>query len=203
MLSHLTGIGDSISPTILTFPIMNPKMSFFSDWTGTTLTTGVPRLVTMIGSPVAVAEGPKEFLKDYTQVLLADAYGGYNGVVAGNANTRRLLIPCETKVRGNEENGTGDRARGGRADRRTVCGERQAKDISVSKPSYGRAESSVITLISDMSEVLCCLPWFTVSFALQRQVGSSKRPRFGCGPRPLLQLAAHHGVRDTSFKCRP
>ena len=33
-------------------------------------------------------EGPKEFLKDYTQVLLADAYGGYNGVVAGNAITR-------------------------------------------------------------------------------------------------------------------
>src|SRR5258708_8578318 len=33
-------------------------------------------------------EGPKEFLKDYTQVLLADAYGGYNGGVAGNAITR-------------------------------------------------------------------------------------------------------------------
>jgi transposase len=33
-------------------------------------------------------EGPKEFLRDYTQVLLADAYGGYNGVVAGNAITR-------------------------------------------------------------------------------------------------------------------
>jgi len=33
-------------------------------------------------------EGPKRFLKDYTQVLLADAYGGYNGVVAGNAITR-------------------------------------------------------------------------------------------------------------------
>src|SRR6266849_7467973 len=33
-------------------------------------------------------EGPKEFLKDYTEVLLADAYGGYNGVVAGNAITR-------------------------------------------------------------------------------------------------------------------
>jgi transposase len=33
-------------------------------------------------------EGPKEFLKDYTQVLLADAYGGYNGVIAGNAITR-------------------------------------------------------------------------------------------------------------------
>jgi transposase len=33
-------------------------------------------------------EGPKQFLKDYTEVLLADAYGGYNGVVAGNAITR-------------------------------------------------------------------------------------------------------------------
>ncbi|HEX8765187.1 MAG TPA: IS66 family transposase [Candidatus Acidoferrum sp.] len=32
--------------------------------------------------------GPKEFLKDYMQVLLADGYGGYNGVVAGNAITR-------------------------------------------------------------------------------------------------------------------
>jgi transposase len=33
-------------------------------------------------------DGPKQFLKDYTQVLLADAYGGYDGVVVGNAITR-------------------------------------------------------------------------------------------------------------------
>ncbi len=33
-------------------------------------------------------DGPKYFLKDYKQVLLADAYGGYNGVVAGNEITR-------------------------------------------------------------------------------------------------------------------
>jgi transposase len=33
-------------------------------------------------------QGPQEFLQGYTQVLLADAYGGYNGVVAGNAITR-------------------------------------------------------------------------------------------------------------------
>jgi transposase len=33
-------------------------------------------------------DGPQEFLKDYNGVLLADAYGGYNGVVAGNALTR-------------------------------------------------------------------------------------------------------------------
>jgi transposase len=33
-------------------------------------------------------DGPKYFLKDYRQVPLADAYGGYNGVVAGNEITR-------------------------------------------------------------------------------------------------------------------
>ncbi len=33
-------------------------------------------------------DGPQQFLKDYRQVPLADAYGGYNGVVAGNALTR-------------------------------------------------------------------------------------------------------------------
>ena len=33
-------------------------------------------------------DGPKYFLKDYRHVLLADAYGGYNGVVAGNEITR-------------------------------------------------------------------------------------------------------------------
>jgi transposase len=33
-------------------------------------------------------DGPKYFLGDYRQVLLADAYGGYDGVVAGNEITR-------------------------------------------------------------------------------------------------------------------
>jgi transposase len=48
-------------------------------------------------------DGPKYFLKDYRQVLLADAYGGYNGVVAGNeitragcwAHVRRKVIEAE------------------------------------------------------------------------------------------------------------
>jgi transposase len=48
-------------------------------------------------------DGPKYFLKDYNQVLLADAYGGYNGVVAGNqimragcwAHWRRKVIDAE------------------------------------------------------------------------------------------------------------
>jgi transposase len=33
-------------------------------------------------------DGPKYFLRDYQQILLADGYGGYDGVVAGNAITR-------------------------------------------------------------------------------------------------------------------
>jgi transposase len=48
-------------------------------------------------------DGPKYFLKDYREVLLADAYAGYNGVVAGNeivragcwAHARRKLIEVE------------------------------------------------------------------------------------------------------------
>jgi transposase len=48
-------------------------------------------------------DGPKYFLKDYREVLLADAYAGYNGVVAGNeitragcwAHARRKLIEAE------------------------------------------------------------------------------------------------------------
>jgi transposase len=33
-------------------------------------------------------DGPTKFLQDYKQVLLADAYGGYDGVVVGNQMTR-------------------------------------------------------------------------------------------------------------------
>jgi transposase len=48
-------------------------------------------------------DGPKYFLKNYNQVLLADAYGGYNGVVVGNeitragcwAHVKRKLIEAE------------------------------------------------------------------------------------------------------------
>src|ERR1700730_7951035 len=53
LTAHSTGMGDSISPTILTLPAMNPKMSLFPASAGTILTTGAPRLVTTTGSPVA------------------------------------------------------------------------------------------------------------------------------------------------------
>jgi transposase len=48
-------------------------------------------------------DGPKHFLRDYQQVLLADGYGGYDGVVVGNqitragcwAHARRKVIDAE------------------------------------------------------------------------------------------------------------
>jgi len=48
-------------------------------------------------------DGPKYFLRDYQQVLLADGYGGYDGVVAGNqitragcwAHARRKIVDAE------------------------------------------------------------------------------------------------------------
>jgi len=48
-------------------------------------------------------DGPLEFLRDYGEVLVADAYGGYNGVVANNtirrggchAHARRKFIDAE------------------------------------------------------------------------------------------------------------
>src|SRR6266480_3536878 len=49
--SGTTGL--SISPVILNSPAMKPKRLFLRGSTGTTFTTGVPRLVTMTGSPVA------------------------------------------------------------------------------------------------------------------------------------------------------
>src|SRR5258706_14339372 len=46
-------MGDSTSPTILTFPTMDPSRPGVSLSTGTSLTMGFPRFVTMTGSPVA------------------------------------------------------------------------------------------------------------------------------------------------------
>jgi transposase len=67
-------------------------------------------------------KGPKHFLKEYTQVLLADAYGGYNGVVAGNAITRAgCWSHARRKSIDAEKSGAGDGARSGRFAGRAVC----------------------------------------------------------------------------------
>ena len=42
---------------------------------------------------------PKQFLKDYKQVLLADAYGGYDGRRYRPGATGRLIVVAERPLR--------------------------------------------------------------------------------------------------------
>ena len=68
-------------------------------------------------------DGPKYFLKDYRQVLLADAYGGYNGVVAGNEITRAgCWSHARRKIIEAEKTAPEIARRGDRDDARTLCG---------------------------------------------------------------------------------
>jgi len=89
-------------------------------------------------------EGPKEFLKDYTQVLLADAYGGYNGVVAGNAITRAGCWSQARRKLVEAEKSAPEIAREAVALMDALFAvERQAKDISVSERLELRQKQSV------------------------------------------------------------
>jgi transposase len=79
--SHVVGTDDTIMPMLATGKAANARMWVYVgdddhpyNVFDFTLNRG--------------RDGPKYFLKDYNQVLLADAYGGYNGVVAGNDITR-------------------------------------------------------------------------------------------------------------------
>ena len=70
-------------------------------------------------------DGPKYFLKDYNQVLLADGYGGYNGVVAGNGITRAgCWAHLRRKGHRCGEDRAGDRARSDRDGARSLCGRK-------------------------------------------------------------------------------
>jgi transposase len=92
-------------------------------------------------------EGPKEFLKDYTEVLLADAYGGYNGVVAGNAITR---AGCWSHARRKfvEAEKTASEIAREAVDLigRVFAVEKQAKDMSVAERLALRQTQSVPVL---------------------------------------------------------
>jgi len=79
--SHVVGTDDTIMPMLSTGKAANARMWVYvgddahpHNVFHFTLNRG--------------RDGPKYFLKDYREVLLADAYGGYNGVVAGNEITR-------------------------------------------------------------------------------------------------------------------
>jgi transposase len=95
-------------------------------------------------------DGPKYFLQDYRQVLLADAYGGYNGVVAGNqivragcwAHARRRLVEAE-KVAPEIAREAVELVRS------LYVVEKQAKDVSVAERLQLRQKQSV-PVLSDL-----------------------------------------------------
>jgi transposase len=92
-------------------------------------------------------EGPKEFLKDYTQVLLADGYGGYNGVVAGNAITRAGCWSHSRRKFVEAEKTAPEIAREAVALMDALFAvERQAKDVSVAERLELRQKQSVPVL---------------------------------------------------------
>jgi transposase len=101
-----------------------------------------------------IREGPKEFLKDYTQVLLADAYGGYNGVVAGNAITR---AGCWSHARRKFVEAEKSAPEIAREDVTLMDAlfavERQANDVSIAERRELRQKQSVSILAQTTSRV--------------------------------------------------
>src|SRR6516165_8641382 len=92
-------------------------------------------------------EGPKQFLKEYSEVLLADAYGGYNGVVAGNAITRAGCWSHARRKFVEAEKSAPEIAREAVALINALFAvERQAKDISVAERRELRQKQSVAVL---------------------------------------------------------
>src|SRR6266403_2273054 len=93
-------------------------------------------------------EGPKEFLKDYTEVLLADAYGGNNGVVAGNA-IRRAGCWSHARRKFVEAEKTAPEMAREAVDLigQLFAVEKQAKDVSVAERLALRQTQSVAVLV--------------------------------------------------------
>jgi transposase len=88
--------------------------------------------------------GPKQFLKEYTEVLLADAYGGYNGVVTGNGITRAGCWSHARRKFVDAEKSSPEVAREAVAFLNALFSvERQAKDVPVAERLELRQKQSV------------------------------------------------------------
>jgi transposase len=89
-------------------------------------------------------DGPKRFLKDYGQVLLADGYAGYNGVVVGNAITRAgCWAHMKRKIIDAEKSAPEIAKEAVERVRALYAVERQGKDASIAERLNLRREQSV------------------------------------------------------------
>jgi transposase len=88
-------------------------------------------------------DGPARFLQDYNQVLLADAYGGYNGVVVSNQMTRAGCWAHARRKFVDAEKAAPDIAREAVEWVRALYAvEKQAKDVSVAERLQFRQQQS-------------------------------------------------------------
>jgi transposase len=89
-------------------------------------------------------DGPRYFLKDFKQVLLADAYGGYNGVVVGNEITRAgCWAHAKRKLIEAEKSAPEIAAEAVALVRALYAVEQQEKEISVNQRLQLRQQQSV------------------------------------------------------------
>ena len=102
-------------------------------------------------------DGPKRFLKDYGQVLLADGYAGYNGVVVGNAITRAgCWAHMKRKIIDAEKSAPEIAREAVERVRALYAVERQGKDASIAERLKLRREQSV-PLLAELQDRL--LQW--------------------------------------------
>jgi transposase len=99
-------------------------------------------------------DGPSRFLKDYAQVLLADAYAGYNGVVVGNAITRAgCWAHMKRKVIDAEKSAPEIAKEAVERVRALYAVERQGKDASMERRLQLRRQQSA-PLLAELHERL-------------------------------------------------
>jgi transposase len=102
-------------------------------------------------------DGPKRFLKDYGQVLLADGYTGYNGVVVGNAITRAgCWAHMKRKIIDAERSAPEIAREAVQRVRALYAVERQGKDASIAERLKLRREQSA-PLLAELQDRL--LQW--------------------------------------------
>jgi hypothetical protein len=99
-------------------------------------------------------DGPQQFLQNYTEVLLADAYGGYNGVVAGNAITRAGCWAHARRKFIEAEKTAPEIAREAAALLRALFAvEKQAKEVSV-KERWAVRQAQSAPLLAELRQKL-------------------------------------------------
>ena len=99
-------------------------------------------------------DGPQEFLKNFTGVLLADAYGGYNGVVAGNGLTRAGCWSHARRKVIEAESTAPEIAREVVAVLRGLFAvEQQAKELSVAE-RLARRQAQSVPLLAELRQKL-------------------------------------------------